>query len=241
VRVLLWIWWAAAAVAAQGDVYLVHDDPAPMRTLAAFLAAQGQRAVVEDEAEFRAHREAAAPKAVVVYVHKPLHPELEEWLIRYAEGGGRLVVLHHGIASAKTENRRWLPFLGIRISKDEEPKWLVARGTFQLVNLRPDHYVTSHGVKYPSRAPYGGAERPAIELRETEAFLNQGFTDGDRKTVLFGFRMEADGKVYAQDRAGWLMPAGKGQVFYFQPGHSALDFENRDYAQIVLNALEWRP
>ena len=78
-------------------------------------------------------------------------------------------------------------------------------------------------------------------LPDTELFLNQMFTDGRRKTVLFGMKGVIAGKTYMQDRAAWTMPTGTGLVFYFQPGHFARDFQNRTYAQILLNAVEWQP
>ena len=34
-------------------------------------------------------------------------------------------------------------------------------------------------------------------------------------------------KLFVQDRAGWIKKTGKGQVVYFMPGHSKLDYENK--------------
>lgn len=67
------------------------------------------------------------------------------------------------------------------------------------------------------------------------------FTDGRKKTVLFGLKATADGRTYRQDRGGWMLPAGKGHVFYFQPGHHARDFEHPGYIQILVNAIRWQP
>ncbi|MGH9629157.1 MAG: ThuA domain-containing protein [Bryobacteraceae bacterium] len=50
---------------------------------------------------------------------------------------------------------------------------------------------------------------------------------------------EIEGMTIMQDRAGWVMQAGKGHVFYFQPGHFARDLENPAYSQILMNAIEW--
>jgi type 1 glutamine amidotransferase len=89
----------------------------------------------------------------------------------------------------------------------------------------------------------GGEEKPypAIELHETEVYLNQVFT-GER-TILLGvkFREEKSGKLYMQDRGGWYMKTEKGCVLYFMAGHSAKDFENPAYAQIVVNAVNYKP
>ena len=37
------------------------------------------------------------------------------------------------------------------------------------------------------------------------------------------------------------MKTGKGMVFYFMAGHSAKDFENPTYSQIIVNALTYKP
>ncbi len=42
--------------------------------------------------------------SLIVYIHKPLDIVVEEALISYAEMGGKLLVLHHALASAKVEN-----------------------------------------------------------------------------------------------------------------------------------------
>jgi hypothetical protein len=82
-------------------------------------------------------------------------------------------------------------------------------------------------------------ELPGFTLASTEAFVNQLFTDGRRKTVLFGFRVTVDGKTVMQDRGGWLMPAEKGWVVYIQQGHRPEDYQNPCLRQIALNAIEW--
>jgi trehalose utilization protein len=117
-----------------------------------------------------------------------------------------------------------------------------------MVNLRPGHFITGHKLTYPMMIAYRPEDAPSqnqmlprLELPDTEIFLNQIFTDASRKTVLFGFKTTVDGITYMQDRAGWMMPAGKGWVFYFQPGHFAGGYENTRYAQILVNAVGWRP
>jgi type 1 glutamine amidotransferase len=44
-----------------------------------------------------------------------------------------------------------------------------------------------------------------------------------------------------QDRAGWYMTAGRGLVMYFMPGHTVHEFENPVYAQILVNAVTFKP
>jgi hypothetical protein len=50
-----------------------------------------------------------------------------------------------------------------------------------------------------------------------------------------------EGVVIQQDRGGWIMPAGRGWVFYFQPGHFARDLEIASYLQMLVNAIRWEP
>jgi hypothetical protein len=239
-----------AISAAPSGVLIVHDELAPMQVLAEGLRERGYDTRLLDEAAFAAAVGSYTPAAVFMYVHAVIDPVVERRLIDYAEAGGRLVILHHGLASAKTRNEHWLPFLGVKIFPRDDPRfpWKVLRGRFEFVNLRPGHYITTHRVEYPRRtsyepsdAPSAPQDLPAIEFPDTEVFLNHVFTDARRKTVLFGFRIEAEGRIHVQDRAGWMMPAGKGHVFYFQPGHLAGDFREPRYVQILVNCIEWRP
>lgn len=238
------------AARAEPPVWVVHDEPAPMEELARVLRSGGHSVLVEEQSMFAAHGGEWNPKAVFFYVHGNTDPALESFLIRYAENGGRLIILHHGIASAKIRSKRWLPFAGIRILPRDHPShpWKVLRGDVQVVNLNPSHYVTTHRVRYPETVPYTPSDSPSVEqqlpafvLPDTEMFWNQHFTDGRAKTVLLGSRVEVSGKLYMQDRAGWLKPAGKGYVFYFQQGHLASDFRDPAFGQILVNAVQWMP
>jgi len=244
---------AAQPQARQGPaVLIVADEWKPMDALAEFLRAEGGcRVQGVDQKDLPA--DLASFHAVIQYIHGAMTPATEKALVAYATGGGRLIALHHAVASARVRNPEWLRLMGIHIAPRDDPKWpwrVLGETTHTLVNLRPGHYITSHKVRYdqeveytPSDAPSAPQKCPAIDLPNTEAFLNQQFTDGREKTVLFGFRA-ADpktGEVFMQDRAGWYKPAGKGWVFYLQPGHAEADFRNRAYAQIVLNCLAWDP
>jgi len=231
--------------AQQRPVLIVHDEAEPMQALAQGLSDwHGISADLVDQQDFR---EIGERPAVFMYVHKPLLEPVESALIEYAEQGGRLIILHHGIASAKLQNPRWLKFLGIHLMPRDHPShpWKVLRGTYQLVNLAPSHFVTSDNVSYPATIAYTPSDSPSTVQRlpgrewpDTEIFLNQLFTDGREKTVLFGFRTEVDGEAFQQDRAGWLKPTGKGVTFYFRLGHFAKDY-TRDFVQILVNALRW--
>lgn len=241
---------APVAPSANRAVYLVHDDPAPMEALASGLRSYGLEVQLLDQQAFKGLKEQKSAAAIFMYIHGTFDPEVERRLIRYTEDGGRLIVLHHGAASGKVAAKDWFPFLGLKILPTNAPDqaWNVLRGEFQLVNLNPGHYVTSHAVAYdrnityaPSDSPSAQQQLPAIVLPETETFLNQLFTDGRKKTVLFGLKATADGRTYMQDRGGWILTAGKGHVFYLQPGHHPRDFEHPGYLQILVNAVRWQP
>ena len=241
-----------AAEAAARKVLIVCDETPQMEALAKFLqdeAGYETRIVAQEDcpdslSEYR---------GVFNFVHSPLTDKVEEALIAYALAGGRLISLHHGISSSKMLNRKWLPFCGVALSRKErdEGGWSVLGNiTAELVNLRPGHYITSHKVTYdgtttytPSDSPSTEQECPVLRFPRSEVFLNEHFTDGREKVVLFGVKGidPKTGKVYMQDRGGWFQRKGKGWAFYFQTGHATSDFQNRSYCQILLNCLEWDP
>ena len=234
-----------------GRVLIVADEREPMDALAEALRAKGRYQVqyVEPKALPRDLGDCAA---VFMYIHGAMTRPTEKALIAYANGGGRLVILHHGIASGRIRNPDWLRLTGIHIAPRNHPKypWKVLGNTAHtLVNLQPRHYITSHNVTYDRTVEYQSSDwpslpgrYPALEMKNTEVFLNQHFTDGREKTVLFGFlARDAAGTTIMQDRSGWYKPAGKGWVFYLQPGHRAADFRNVAYCQIILNCLSWQP
>jgi len=241
---------ALVAVARSGEILIVADEQEAMHALAASLRAQGgiestmvgQKGLPADLAGF---------PTIFMYVHGGLKAKTEHALIAYTRAGGRLIILHHGLASARAKNPDWLAFTGMYIAPRNHPThpWrVVGNTTHTLVNLHPQHYITSHKVTYDrtveyqsSDSPSRPAKLPALDLPDTEVFLNQHFTDGREKTVLFGFMCQDGDKTIMQDRSGWYKPAGKGHIFYLQPGHRAEDFKNRNYVQIILNCLTWKP
>ncbi|RJP30681.1 MAG: hypothetical protein C4527_09120 [Candidatus Omnitrophota bacterium] len=190
--------------------------------------------------------------AAIMYVHGDLRPSIEKALLTFAKSGKRLIVLHHGISSAKRKNETWLQTLGIYLGQNDDPypySWK-HDVNIHFVNLQPDHYITSHDVTYEKTVKYTSSdlpsvecELPAIEFINSEVFLNYQFTDARAKTVLFGllYTVPETGNVYMQDRAGWYKPLGKGWVFSFQPGHMDSDFERESYCQIICNCLTWKP
>jgi len=190
--------------------------------------------------------------AVFMYVHKVMEQNAVDAMIAYAKSGGRLVVLHHGMASAKLRNPDWLAFAGMHIEpKDAEtnPWTLMVDVTHEFVRLDPYHYITTNNVVYPSETEYLSSDTPSkvvtfpsIIFKGTEFFKNQHFADGREKTVLFGTKCTTvGGEVVMQDRGGWVKPSGNGWICYFQPGHLPEDFEQPAYRQILLNCLTWEP
>lgn len=229
--------------------FIVADEKPNMEVLAALLADNGWTADIIHPTD--CPDSLADYDAGFMYIHGPMNEHVEGVLIRYAEQGGRLIVLHHGIASARRNNPAWTEFTGIYMAPRDDPDypWKVeGNTTHTLVNLHPGHYITTHKVKYDrtveytsSDAPSRPAKLPAVDLENTEVFLNQHVTDGRVKTVLFGLLCESGGRTVMQDRSGWLKRTGKGWLIYLQPGHAPADYRNPAYAQILLNTLTWRP
>lgn len=231
---------------------IIGDKDGELPTLAAVLTDRGGYEV-QALAQAGVDRRLGGYDAVVMYVHRPIRLHIEKALIDYTNGGGRLLVLHHGIASAKWQNPEWLSFVGVSMAPRDDPErpWGVeANTTYTLVNLAPGHYVTSHMIRYDCEVDYlspdSGTRRGrylALDLPDTEVFRNQCFTDGDVKTVLFGYRHvdRENGYTRMEDTAGWMKPAGKGWLFYLQPGHAEHDFSHSHFARIILNCLDWQP
>ncbi|MCZ6634568.1 MAG: hypothetical protein O7G87_14280 [bacterium] len=233
------------------QLFLIADEWPQMEPLIAYLTEQDHE--VQTFKETDELPDLSTFEVGFMFIHKPIEPHVLKALIAYPETGRRLIVLHHGIASGKLKSPEWLDFVGIHIEPKDAPvnPWtLMVDLTHTLVNLNPDHYITSHNITYPETCDYTSSDapsypvtRPAVTFHGTEFFKNQHFADGRDKTVLFGTRAEVPdtGEVIMQDRGGWLKPKGNGWLFYFQPGHLPADFENPIYRQIIHNCLTWTP
>lgn len=233
------------------QVLIVADEAKQMETLRRVLSQKGKYSFTQAD-QTTLPDSLATYDAVIMFLHKVLTDRTQKVLIRYATEGGRILVIHHGISSVKrVVNNDWLHFLGIHIEPKDAPvdPWRVAVDvTHTVVNLRPDHFITTNNVQYDRMVEYKSSDFPtipgqfpALDLPQTEVFLNQYFTDGRAKTVLFGFRCEdtVSGKTVFQDRCGWIKHTGRGMVIYLQPGHKPEDFEHQAYAQILHNSLVW--
>ena len=230
------------------DVLIVADEIPAMEVLARGIQQQeGLTAKLVTQADMPATL--AKFRAVIVYIHKDLDSIPEMAFISYAQNGGKLLCLHHSISSAKRKNKSWFSFLGIDLPKKDASEGgykYVGDVDMAVVNLAPQHFITSHKITYASSIAYtredGKKESqfPDFVLSKTEAFLNHQLLSP--RTILLGFKFtDAAGKVWMQDRSAWCMPAGKGWLFYSQPGHAVSDFENPIYTQLIANAILYTP
>jgi hypothetical protein len=235
------------ANAIAGEVLIVADEIPAMETLAQKLKnLEGvtstivlQTALPESLNKYQ---------AVIVYIHKVLNEGPEKAFIKYAQEGGKLIILHHTLGSGKKNNQFLFPFLGFDLLKKDVNeggyKWK-EDVDIEVVNLAPRHFITTNKVNYPSKFKYGESEKkqkalPGFSLADTEVYLNHVYTTP--RTILLGvIYKDETGKTWMQGQTAWCMPAEKGWVFYAQPGHTAKDFENPVYARILANAVIFKP
>ncbi len=242
----------------QGKVLIVMDERPQMEVLAKYLREKGK---IESDTvdQKQMPQDWSGYRAVVGYVHGRLEETTELRLIEYTRNGGRFVGLHHMLSSGKSRNKYYFDFLGVRMDGIElarqpaEPGGHYAwrEGIKQtIVNLNPGHYVTANSVRWPGNARFVAAEseqeqkeRPAVTLEDSEVYMNVKFTDGADKTILLGFRYldDRNNTLFQQATSGWIKPSGKGWIVYLQPGHSAHEYQNPVVAQMVLNAITWKP
>ena len=245
---LLLVLATAATAKPPGEVLIVADEFPAMEILARALKDQeGIYSTIVRQTEMP--QSLSGYQAVVVYIHRELLAGPEEAFIQYTRQGGKLILLHHTLSSAKRSNAHWFNFLGFDILRKDVNeggyKWIEGVD-MQVVNLAPKHFITSNQVRYEGKFPYqreaAGRTKdlPGFALRDTEVYLNHVYRSP--RTILLGFSYRDETKkVWMQDRGAWCMPAGKGWIFYAQPGHTALDFENPAYARILLHAVIFRP
>jgi Trehalose utilisation len=248
--VLFWLSMFSSAHSAV--LHVVGDEPVPMQALKRVLESGGHQVTLFEQKEF-ATAGAQKPAAILMYVHGMLEESVGKRLIAFARDGGRLLILHHGIASAKNKSPYWMEFVGMEILPKNAPEypWAVLYGVeFEMVNLAPGHPVTTQHVTYAGATSYLRSELPqskeqklsSFVVPNTEAYLNLRSRSGHQRTLLFGMKCKdpIGGAVYMQDTGGWLMRAGKGWVFYLQPGHFGRDFEVPQLRQVLLNCLSWK-
>jgi len=245
-----WALVTDAAPAKTPDVLVIQDELPQMEVLAKFLREEGKLSVkISDQ---QSSPEDLSPyKAVIVFVHRDLHERTEKSIIKYTKNGGKLICLHHSISSKKAQNKFYFDFLGMRLDKGSMEtggyKWKAS--SWSLVNLNSQHFITNSNIEWDEKIAYTSSDYPSAEGTypsitlgvDSEVFVNHKFIDGREKTVLCGiiYRDAETGKTYMQDRGAWLKRQGKGTIFYFMPGHAVSDYENKNIAQIILNAITW--
>lgn len=249
-------------------VLIVTDEADRMEPLAAFVEKQGgfDVTIVDytqlPDGERRLPHDISAYDALVGYIHNELNEPTELAIIGYTTGGGRFVAVHHMVSSGKAKNAHYFDFLGLHMDAPERSREPAAPGGHYMwrepvektvFNLAPGHYVTSHDLAWPDRAPFAASDvpgmqvevYPAITFERTEVYANVKRTDGDAKTLLLGYTYTDDrnGVTHAQATDGWIKPVGEGHVVYLQPGHFVEEFTDPGgfLNQLILNAITWRP
>jgi len=243
---------ATADSATARQLSVVADEWEPLAPLFEALQTElGARVSRYEQADLPQGLPAA--RAVFMYVHKELQPRTIEVLTAYARGGGRLIVLHHGLASAKIRSPEWMEFMGVHIAPRDAPEkpWRVIANTpVTLIDLAPGHPVMSAGVRYEDEVEFVepgttalAGRFPATHFQKTEVFLNQQILRPGTKTRLFAVRyVDPDtGQPAIQDWGGWLEPVGAGLLFYLQLGHARTDYEQVCYRRILLNCVTMEP
>jgi hypothetical protein len=242
--------------AQKHNIIIIQDEIPQMEVLAKFLRENGDLKV--DIVSQDSLPSSLSPyQAVVAYIHKELFETTEKAIIDYTRNGGKFICLHHSISSGKAKNKYYFDFLGIQLDDPKNSKYPVEPGggyawkesvTLILLNLHPDHYITNHQVTWDHKTNYTSSDHPSIEktypsilLEDSEIYFNHKFTDGREKTVLCGIMHfdERNGKLFMQDRGAWFKKSGEGIIIYFQPGHASSDYEDKNIAQMILNAIKW--
>ena len=246
------------AAATTIKVLIVMDERPQMEILARYFQEHGniesemvdQKALPENWSGYT---------AVVGYIHGRLEEKTELKIIDYTRSGGRLVCLHHMISSGKLKNKYYFDFLGVRMAGIEQSRqpadpgghyaWRERIGQ-AIVNINPRHYITSHSVQWPEKTVFSSSggnaakkQYPSLTLEDSEVYMNVPFTDGKEKVLLLGYQYLDDrNRVQHQEAtAGWVKTSGKGRIVYIQMGHTAHEYQNQAVAQMVLNAVTWRP
>ena len=252
--------WAAESVKRAEKkpvVLVVVNQQGEFPTLAKLLKKHGYNVTLQTQKQIG--KSITGYETVLVGVESSLQPKVVSTLIDYAKRGGRLVILHGGLNESKIKNKRWLDFLGVKFYPTGYKKY--PRKTPKLidahvVNLMPEHYITTHNVKYDKTVPCAPKNRPdlkgafpAFKLTDTAVYHDVLLNDDNERVILLGSRfnvadsddLNAVKAFIIEEMAGWYKPAERGWVFYFQPGGVDADFRNPSFSQILLNCLAWRP
>jgi len=241
----------------SAKILIIQDERPQLEVLSKFLTGNQENLEIDIAKQNNMPEDLTAYHAIILYLHFRLHEDTENKVIEYTKNGGRLIVLHHSISSGKAKNKNFFPFLGVQLdgtnnSRDPELPgggyvWIEGV-TFTLINLDPGHCVINHNVDWGEEINYTPSDLakptsayPTLSLHDSEVYLNHKFTDGKDKTILMGLKFYdiRNDQLFMQDRASWYKIAGEGDIFYFMPGHSSLEFENANFSQMILNAINY--
>lgn len=141
--------------------------------------------------------------------NRPVAPELTAGLLRYAAGGGGLLVIHNGISLQSSSELAQLA--GARFT---------GHPPYQPLRYHPlANHPLLEGVE-----PFALDEEPYMfELDPIGA-----------RTEFLAFEFE--GNRYP---AGWERTYGLGKIVYLQPGHHAPSFKPASYRRLVRNCARW--
>ena len=111
-RIPLCIMCALLPLAAGADQVLIVSDEWPqMEVFGAYLETQGYE--IDKAEQDKVPNDLDGYAGVIQFVHGKLNDDSAAKLMAYAENGGRLIVVHHGISSGKKKTKGWYDFLGV--------------------------------------------------------------------------------------------------------------------------------
>ncbi|MFX0099821.1 MAG: hypothetical protein ACFFCS_09570, partial [Candidatus Hodarchaeota archaeon] len=109
---------------------------------------------------------------------------------------------------------------------------------------RPDKTLLETGVgremANPDVPELEGREFPALTIGPTELFINQILEPLKERVFLLGYSYHTKrvGKTYMGANAGWMLPRGKGRLFYLMAGHETSDFIP-PFCQLIWNCIKF--
>lgn len=230
----------------KADILIVADEFPAMRALADYIKTNANiNSEIIDQTKIPDNLQKY--EAVIVYIHRNLNESAEKAFIDYTTSGGKLIPLHHSISSGKKKNKYWFDFLGVDLPAGDVDsggyKWIEGV-ELDIVNIAPGHFITSNNTTYLQKIQYEldgkTVTLPAFHLTDSEVYINHVLKSDQKKILGYKYTDKTTGKTYMQQHAGWIKKAGKGLIIYLMPGHSVRDFQNKTYAQIVLNAVLYK-
>src|SRR4030095_12663794 len=109
---------ASLPMFAADDVLIVADEHPAMQYVAGKLKSEENK-TAQVVWQTNLPPDLSIFPTVMVYIHRDLREAPEKAFINYAEGGGKLIVLHHSISSGKRKNRDWFKFLGVALPEGD--------------------------------------------------------------------------------------------------------------------------